>query len=106
MQKEFHSRFITFPSVVDKSSNETVAVVDATEHEVEQLGLFCKTSQQDYDIYLYRKENDKKWLDSFSQNVDKWLINQSSDVIIDNSNQVRFTSEKDLLEYFFDKETK
>lgn len=106
MQKEFNSRFITYPSVVEKSSNETVAVIDANEKDIEQLGLFCKTSLNDYDIYLYRHENDKKWLDNFSQNIDKWLINGQSDVIIDSRSVIKFESSEELLTYFVENENK
>ena len=96
-----NSRFITHPSLVDKSSNRTVLVVDATEDDVENIGLFCKVSNKNYDVYLYRIElNDEKWLNSILAVTDSILQKETSSVIIDNTSIVKFNKATDLLSNF------
>lgn len=76
-----NSRVITYPSTVDKSNNHTVLLIDANEGEIENIVLFCKVSNQNYDIYLYRNEiDDLHWLSHISQNIDHTLISSTSKI--------------------------
>lgn len=62
MSNQKNSRFITYPSVVD-AENPIVVIVDADSQDIKRVGLFCKTSLRDYDIWLYRTDlNDKSWI--------------------------------------------
>jgi len=80
------SRFITYPSTVNKENN-TVVLIDADVDDVERIGLFCKTSKRDHDIYLYRGDlHDLEWLNSICKQADVILINDVSQVTIQNSN--------------------
>lgn len=78
-----NSRMITYPDTVEKSANHTVLLIDAAIEDITRCGLFCATSQKDYDIYLYRHDlNDLQWLAAVSQRVDRVLLHESSQVTI------------------------
>jgi|SRR6056300_1500579 len=82
-----NSRIITYPSQVEKK-HHTVLIVDIDNADIENIGLFCMSSQKNYDIYLYDEIiNDLVWLADVSNNVDQTLINFSSNVKI-TTNQV------------------
>jgi len=101
-----NSRFITHPSLVDKSTSHTVLVVDATEDDIENIGLFCKASNKNYDVYLYRYElDDLEWLNSILKRTDTVLQKTASSVTLDNISAITFNKSIDLLEIFenFDK---
>jgi hypothetical protein len=86
------SRFITYPSTVEKSNNYTVVLVDATETELAQLERFLKVSISNFDVYLYQSNTeDLKWLDYVDQRADYTLVNNQSRVNISNSQ--RYTSD-------------
>jgi hypothetical protein len=69
--------------------------------------MFCKTSQKDYDIYLYNGESsDLEWLYSLDKLIDKVLINETSSVIITGSPVTERRKSQDMLAYFQDFDTK
>ena len=83
------SRIVTHPSTVEKQSNLTVVLIDASIEEVENVTLFCQVSRQNYDIYLYKQDlNDLQWLGAIVQLADHTLISQNSLVTVDNVNQI------------------
>jgi hypothetical protein len=84
-----NSRFITYPSTVEKQSNNTVVLIDATEYEVEQIGRFCQISDKDHDIYLYKQDvDDLTWLSDITTNADCILVSEDSKVIIESVSQI------------------
>ena len=102
-----NSRFITYPSTVEKSQNHTVLLIDPDIADIERVGLFCKTSHKDYDIYLYNGESgDLEWLNYLESRVDWLLINESSHVIITGSEKVERRKSSDILAYFQEFDTK
>lgn len=101
METLTNSRFITHPSLVDKTTSQTILIIDATEDDVENVGWFCKASNKNYDVYLYRYElNDEEWLNSILTKVDKVLQKDSSTVILNNIDVVKFNQSVRLLEIF------
>jgi hypothetical protein len=98
------TRFITHPDIVDKESNHTVTIVDATVNEIEDLAFFCKVCEKDYDVYLYREDiDDLNWLGQITVNSDKILVNDSSKVRVPNNNIElfgKFRQTKSPIEYF------
>ena len=97
------SRFITYPSTVEKESNHTVVLIDAVEEDIERIGLFLKTSQQDFDVYLYRGDlYDLEWLNYIGQQSDVYLINDASQVKVA-PDSLRYGADQELtnpLDYF------
>ena len=86
-----NSRFITHPDLVEKESNYTITVVDATVNEIEDLAFFCKVSEQNYDVYLYKQDlDDLDWLSKITLESDKILVNDASTVRVPNNNIERF----------------
>jgi hypothetical protein len=84
-----NSRIITHPSIVEKQSNNTVVLIDASVEEVENIGLFCQVSNKDHDIYLYKEEvGDLIWLSSITSNADCVLIAEDSKVSVANESQI------------------
>lgn len=99
--ENFNSRFITYPSTVEKSQNHTVVLIDPDIGDIERVGMFCKTSQKNYDIYLYRGEtSDLEWLNYLSNIADQFLINDASYVKITGSEKVERRKSSDILTYF------
>jgi len=98
------TRFITYPDIVDKESNHTVTIVDATVNEIEDLAFFCKVCEKDYDVYLYREDiDDLNWLGQITVNSDKILVNDSSKVRVPNNNIElfgKFRQTKSPIDYF------
>lgn len=98
------TRFITYPDLVDKESNHTVTIVDATVNEIEDLAFFCKVCEKDYDVYLYREDiDDLNWLGQITINSDKILVNDSSKVRVPNNNIElfgKFRQTKSPIDYF------
>lgn len=96
------SRFITYPSVVEKSTNHTVILIDATADELVRLERFLKISDMNFDVYLYPGNmGDLEWLNHVSYNVDQTLINNDSEVSA--SSSIRYGLEqllKEPLDYF------
>ena len=92
-----NSRFITYPSVVEKSDSHTVVLVDATNQDIENIGLFCKVANLNYDIYLYKHNGDLEWLSHVTSLTDQIIINPSSEVKV-GSPDVRYLD--DMVTYF------
>lgn len=80
-----NSRFITHPSIVEKTNNHTVILIDADQNDIESVGLFCKTSIKNYDIYLCHGDTNLAWLSDISVLADQMLINQHTNKNILNS---------------------
>ena len=103
MDEQQLSRFITYPSVVDKSNNHTVILIDATAEELIRLERFLKTSDINFDVYLYPGHmGDLEWLNYVSQKIDQTLIIDASEVKITPSS-IRYGTNKQYqepLEYF------
>lgn len=100
-----NSRFITNPSLIESDGNHAVVLVDATTDDIENIGYFCKVSNKNYDVYLYRGDsNDLEWLSAISNQADHILINESSHVTINTiSNLSKFGPNQaleDPLAYF------
>jgi hypothetical protein len=97
------SRFITYPSVEPKSLDHTVVLIDANIDDIERVGLFCKQSNKEYDIYLYRSDlSDLEWLSSIVVNSDTVLLNELSTECT-NSKIIKFGSRQILrnpVDYF------
>lgn len=99
-----NSRFITYPSTVEKESNTTIVLVDADMDDIASIGSFCQTSHKNYDIYLYKHDlDDLQWLSLVSNLADKVLLNEQSKVTILNLAQLsKFGSQQEIntpLEY-------
>jgi hypothetical protein len=91
------SRFITYPSVVDKSDNHTVILIDTTAEELIRLERFLKTSDINFDVYLYPGHmGDLEWLNHVSYPADQTLINNLSEVSTTSS--IRYGLEQNLKE--------
>lgn len=103
MENQQLSRFITYPSTVEKSNNHTVILIDATAIELARLERFLKISKIDFDVYLYPGNmGDLEWLNYVSQKVDQTLINDASEVKITPSS-IRYgegQQYQEPLEYF------
>ena len=88
-----NSRFITYPSVVEKETNHTILLIDAATDDIENIGLFCKSSIKDYDIYLYRADlQEAEWLATVANLADEILIADGSLVSIDFPTTIYITS--------------
>jgi hypothetical protein len=97
MEDQQLSRFITYPSVVEKSTNHTVILIDATAMQLARLERFLKISKVDFDVYLYKGEDyDLEWLNHVHKLADHVLINDVSQVSVTSAE--RYTTEP--LEYF------
>lgn len=104
MTIQTNSRFITYPSIVEKSNNHTVILIDANESDIEDIGYYCKVSDTNYDIYLYRGDTDDlQWLSHVSQLADYVLISESSNITSPSSNLAKFGNQQTIpapLDYF------
>jgi hypothetical protein len=91
MTQQTNSRFITYPSIEPKSSNShTVLIIDADNEDVINIGMFCKASTKNYDIYLYKQDiDDPNWLSNINASLDCTLIKDTTNVQVNN-----------LLDYF------
>ena len=98
------TRFITYPDIVDKESNHTVTIIDATVNEIEDLAFFCKVCEKYYDVYLYKQDlDDLNWLGQIAINSDKILVNDESTVKVPNNNIElfgKFRQIKSPIDYF------
>lgn len=98
------SRFITSPDLVAKE-NYTITLVDPLTEDIERIGLYCASLEEDYDIYLYNGDwGDLQYLQQLTELSDKVLIREGSKVTITNCNQVEVVGSsqelKSPLEYF------
>lgn len=99
------SRFITYPSVVDKVNGHTVVLIDATKEDVNRVGIFCESCVKDYDIYLYYHDiGDLPYLDYIVGHSDRVLLHEDSKIYIKNFSALTKIGNHqeiaDALEYF------
>lgn len=95
------SRFITNPDIVQKGESHTVVLIDASIDDIERVGLFCKVSNRNYDIYLYNgATNDLEWLSYISDKADQVLQATSSLVTISSQINVINFDEGCAYQYF------
>ena len=83
-----NSRFITHPSTVEKSTNHTVVLVDATEQDITNIALLCKVANKNYDIYLYEDNGDLEWLAHVSGLSDEVVIKEMSGVDVTRAHRI------------------
>ena len=61
-------------------------MIDVTVEDIERIGYFLKTSESNYDVYLYKGEDhDLEWLNYIVGRADLTLINDTSQVTISHS---------------------
>jgi|688.fasta_scaffold2347966_1 hypothetical protein len=91
MTHQTNSRFITHPSIEPKSPNShTVLIIDADTDDVINIGMFCKVSAKNYDVYLYKQDiDDSSWLNDINDNLDCTLVKDTNNLQVNN-----------LLDYF------
>lgn len=103
-----NSRIITYPSIVTKSANHTVVLIDTSEQDIENVALFLGASAHNYDVYLYQNDqSDLQWLSGITANADRVVIEQSSTVTVQNSSAVIVGSDQQYqtaLDYFQEKD--
>jgi len=86
-----NSRFITYPSTVDKV-RKTVIIIDIKPADFIVLNEFLQKSTNDFDVYLYDGEShDLEWLNHVTKDCDH--------VLIDDTSQVRITPESTNVRY-------
>jgi hypothetical protein len=106
MIQQTNSRFITYPSIEPKSSNShTVLIINADVEDVINIGMFCKVSSKNYDVYLYKQDvDDLAWLSHINANLDCTLIKEPSTIVVSTSDNVyrvgKDQSINNLLDYF------
>jgi len=77
------SRFITYPSTVEREDNHTVVLIDATDDEINDIGEFLTQSVKNFDVYIYQSDlYDLEWLNSIGKTANDYLINDNSEVTI------------------------
>jgi len=76
------SRFITYPTVLDKQGSYTAVVVDCSETDGRALQEWlATTSRNTYDIYFYKGDTyDLEWLNHVAGRAEVVLINDASQV--------------------------
>lgn len=91
MTQQTNSRFITYPSVEPKSPNShTVLIIDADTDDIINIGMFCKVSTKNYDVYLYKQDiDDPNWLSDINASLDCTLVKDTNNLQVNN-----------LLDYF------
>ena len=86
-----NSRFITYPSTVDKV-RDTAIIIDIKPADFIVLTEFLQASDKDFDVYLYDgASHDLEWLNHVTKDCDH--------VLIDDSSQVRITPESTNVRY-------
>lgn len=75
------SRIITYPDILDKSSNHTVIIVNPTPADIEAVGYFCQTSRKEYDIYLYNPESEQEWFEQAGSRAD-YILTSGEDNLL------------------------
>jgi hypothetical protein len=88
MQDNIYSNFITPPDFVDEPKH-TVLLIDVVDDQVQSIGMFCKHTTAEFNVYLYNADMDNMtW---FSQAVDH------ADIIIVNTIPNKFSPLKDII---------
>jgi hypothetical protein len=106
MTQQTNSRFITYPSIEPKSSNShTLLIINADTEDIINIGMFCKASIKNYDVYLYKHDvDDLEWLNHVNAKLDCTLIKEPSTIIVSGSNNVYRVGDNqpinNLLDYF------
>lgn len=97
------SRFITNPDVVETNGNHCIVLIDPTISDIENIGLFCKVSTKEYDVYLYNDAmDDLEWLSYVASKADIIMQSDISKITLsDNLSILRFL-EGHALNYFQD----
>ncbi len=73
------SRFITYPSIVEKTADHTVMMVDATEEDQQRLTTFLQISLKEFDVYFYDSSvDDLQWASHVGNLADSVLVNSTS----------------------------
>ena len=86
-----NSRFITYPSTVDKV-RETAMIIDIKPADFIVLTDFLKAADRDFDVYLYDgQSHDLEWLNHVTKSCDH--------VLIDDTSQVRITPKSTNVRY-------
>jgi hypothetical protein len=104
MENPTESRFITHPTVLEKSpTSHTVVIVDAYELETKVLTSFLQQCPLNFDVYFYTGETgDLEYLNEITKTADALLINEVSQVSVTPSG-LRYGPELDLkscIDYF------
>lgn len=99
-----NSRYITYPSVVDKVRS-TALIIDLKPADFIVLNEFLQASEQDFDIYLYdAASHDLEWLNHAATRSDVVLIDNTSQVtIVPTCTNIRYGQGQDVqspLAYF------
>ena len=86
-----NSRFITYPSTVDKV-RDTAIIIDIKPADFIVLNEFLQNSAHDFDVYLYDgASHDLEWLNHVTKDCDHVLIDDASQVsITPESTNVRY----------------
>lgn len=94
------SRFITYPSIVEKD-NHTVILVDPSSEDQKRLELYLQINFRDYDVYIYQGSvDDLQWLKHVAEQADTVLINNQSQIEVANSvNVIRYGSSTSLVDH-------
>jgi len=98
------SQFITYPDIIENTQNYPILLIDATQTEIENIGLFCKTADVGFDIYLYREDiHDLQWLSQVEPKVLSILTSINSKVSMNADDELYFGQDEDIvnpLSYF------
>lgn len=74
-------RFITHPTVLDKTADHTVVIIDCNKTDTKFLEIFFKSSRRIYDVYFYNSAlSDIKYLSAITHLADEVLIDQNSHI--------------------------
>ena len=83
MAQQTECRFITYPTVLDKTADHTVVIIDCNQLDTKLIEIFFKSSRRIYDVYFYSSAtSDVKYLSTITHMAD--------DVLIDESSHIRF----------------
>ena len=75
MENNRYSNFITPPDFVDEKKH-TVLLVDVLDDQVQSIGMFCKYSEAEFNIYLYNETiNDMTWFSKAVELADAIVVN-------------------------------
>jgi hypothetical protein len=74
-------RFITHPTILDKTADHTVIIIDCNKNDTKFLEIFFKSSRRIYDVYFYNSNlSDAKYLSTITKLADEVLIDESSHI--------------------------
>lgn len=79
--KRSYSNFVTPPDFV-RNRHHTVLMIDVDSFTVQQLALWCKSSQNAYNVYLYEHTmNNDAWLGKIVERADAIIINSETSTL-------------------------